>query len=74
MKHDALTDAMIQRAIKKAADKQAWEQKKRDYEAREQQERQKRLQYLEQEQQILHQAQDTLKAINTAIMEHFGIK
>lgn len=74
MKHDALTDAMIQRAIKKAADKQAWQQKKRDYEAREQQERQRRLQYLEQEQQILQKAQETLKGINTAIMEHFGIK
>jgi hypothetical protein len=71
---DVIKDAMIQRAIKKAADKQAWEQKKRDYEAREQQERQKRLQYLEQERQILHQAQQTIKGINDAFMEHFGKK
>lgn len=74
MKHDILTNAMIERAIKKAADDKAKEQQKRVEAARELQELQRRGEYLQMERQIIHEAQQTIKGIETAIMAHFGNK
>jgi hypothetical protein len=74
MATDVIKDAMIQRAIKKAADKQAWEQKKRDYEAREARESQSALERLALEREFIHDAQQTIRGINDAIMAHFGLK
>lgn len=74
MKHDILTNAMIERAIKKAADDKAKEQQKRVEAARELQELQRRGECLQMERQIIHEAQQAIKGIETAIMAHFGKK
>ncbi|MGI6243908.1 MAG: DNA-binding protein [Prevotella sp.] len=71
---DVIKDAMIKRAIKKAADKQAWEREKQERQACERLELQRRGQRLEEERQFIHEAQETLKGINDAIMAHFGKK
>ena len=74
MKHDGLTDAMIKRAIKSASDSQTREREKHEHQARERLKLQRRGQRLEEERQIIHEAQETIKGINTAIMEYFGKK
>lgn len=74
MKHDVLTDAMIKRAIKSAADRQTRDHEKQERQARERLELQRRGQRLKEKLQIIHEAQQTLKGINDAIMAHFGIK
>lgn len=74
MKHDILTDAMIKRAIEKAADSKARECERQAREARERLELQRRGERLQMEQKIIYDAQQTIKGINDAIMEHFGNK
>ena len=64
MKHDILTEAMIRRA--KSAVKER--------NARERLELQRRGERLQMEREIIHDAQQTIKGINDAIMEHFGNK
>ncbi|MCI6159786.1 MAG: DNA-binding protein [Prevotellaceae bacterium] len=74
MKHDVLTDAMIKRAIKSAADSQTREREKQERQARKRLELQRRGERLQMERAIIHDAQQTIKGINDAIMAHFGKK
>ena len=72
MKHDVLTVAMIERAKQKAKQKAFFERQKQEYEKNEQQERQRCIKRLQMEREFIHDAQQTIKGINDAIMAHFG--
>ena len=71
---DVIKDAMIERAIAKAKAAQARERYIKEYEQRDERERQRALERLDMEREFIHDAQQTLKGINDAIMTHFGMK
>ncbi|MGI6244004.1 MAG: DNA-binding protein [Prevotella sp.] len=71
---DVIKDAMIRRAKAKAKADQARERYIREYEEREARESQSALERLALEREFIHDAQQTIKGINDAIMAHFGKK
>ena len=71
---DVIKDAMIERAIAKAKAAQARERYIKEYEQRDERERQRALERLDMEREFIHDAQQTLNGINDAIMTHFGMK
>lgn len=63
MKHDILTEAMIRRAKSAVKERNARERERQERQARER---------LQMEREFIHDAQQTIKGINDAIMAHFG--
>ncbi|MFZ1236913.1 MAG: DNA-binding protein [Prevotella sp.] len=74
MKHDVLTEAAIRRAKNAVQYEQAQQRAKQEWEARERLDLQRRGERIKMEREIIHEAQQTLKGINDAIMAHFSIK
>lgn len=72
MKHDILTEAMIRRAKSTVKERNARECERQERQARERLELQRRGEHLQMEREIIHDAQQTIKGINDAIMAHFG--
>ena len=59
---------------KKSSKKPFFERQKQEYEKNEQQERQRCIKRLQMEREFIHDAQQTIKGINDAIMAHFVMK
>lgn len=74
MDTDVIKDAMIKRAQAKSKADQARERYIKEYEQRDARERQRALERLALEREFIHDAQQTIKGINDAIMAHFGLK
>jgi hypothetical protein len=74
MATDVIKDAMIKRAMAKAKADQARERYIREYEKRGARESQSALERLALEREFIQYAQQTIKGINDAIMEHFNKK
>lgn len=74
MKHDFLTEAMMRRAIKKAASDKARQEEKIANELDSVQQLKRKIKQLEERRQLIHDAREYLKSVEMAIMEHFGKK
>lgn len=71
---DVIKDAMIKRAMAKAKADQARERYIKEYVQRDAEQHQRALENLAMEREFIHDAQQTIKGINDAIMANFGLK